>query len=42
MDPRTRDFVKINGKPYQREPLDTAWVLARWPPELERARHDPR
>ena len=22
MDPRTRDFVKINGKPYQREPLD--------------------
>src|SRR5579884_3539495 len=26
MDPRTRDFVKINGKPYQREPLDADWI----------------
>jgi hypothetical protein len=34
MDPRTRDFVKINGKPYQREVLDAAWILARWPAEL--------
>jgi hypothetical protein len=31
MDPRTRDFVKINGKPYQREPLDARWILERWP-----------
>ena len=31
MDPRTRDFVQINGKPYQREPLDADWILARWP-----------
>ena len=31
MDPRTRDFVKINGKPYQRELLDAEWILARWP-----------
>jgi hypothetical protein len=31
MDPRTRDFVKVNGKPYRREPLDAAWVLARFP-----------
>jgi hypothetical protein len=31
MDPRTRDFVKLNGKPYTREPLDAAWILARWP-----------
>jgi len=37
MDPRTRDFVKINGKPYRREPLDARWVLARFPPALERA-----
>jgi hypothetical protein len=31
MDPRTRDFVKINGRPYRREPLDADWILARWP-----------
>ena len=31
MDPRTRDFVQINGRPYQREPLDAAWILERWP-----------
>jgi hypothetical protein len=31
MDPRTRDFVRINGRPYQREPLDAEWILARWP-----------
>jgi hypothetical protein len=37
MDPRTRDFVKINGKPYQREPLDADWILERWPPDLESA-----
>ncbi len=34
MDPRTRDFVKINGRPYQRAPLDADWILARWPPVL--------
>jgi hypothetical protein len=33
MDPRTRDFVKINGKPYQRDLLDAEWILARWPAE---------
>jgi hypothetical protein len=38
MDPRTRDFVKINGRPYQREPLDTAWILERWPADLAAAR----
>ena len=37
MDPRTRDFVLVNGKPYQREPLGAEWVLERFPPELERA-----
>lgn len=31
MDPRTRDFVKVNGQPYQREPLDAEWILGRWP-----------
>jgi hypothetical protein len=31
MDPRTRDFVKVGGRPYRREPLDAAWVLARFP-----------
>ena len=35
MDPRTRDFVKINGRPYRREPLDARWILDRFPPELE-------
>ena len=40
MDPRTRDFVKINGKPYRREPLDADWILERWPADLERLRID--
>ena len=31
MDPRTRDFVKVGGRPYRREPLDAAWILARFP-----------
>jgi hypothetical protein len=37
MDPRTRDFVRLNGKPYSREPLDASWILARFPAEHERA-----
>ena len=32
MDPRSRDFVKVGGRPYRREPLDAAWVLERFPP----------
>jgi hypothetical protein len=31
MDPRSRDFVKVGGRSYRREPLDAAWVLARFP-----------
>jgi hypothetical protein len=31
MDPRTRDFVKVGGKPYRRESLDAAWILERFP-----------
>ena len=38
MDPRTRDFVRINGKPYQRDFLDEEWALARFPADLGAAR----
>jgi hypothetical protein len=31
MNPRTGDFVLINGRPYTREPLDAAWILAMFP-----------
>lgn len=31
MDPQTRDFIRINGKPYTREPLDADWILERFP-----------
>jgi len=30
MDPRTGDFVQLNGKPYRLEPLDARWVLERF------------
>ena len=33
MDPRTRDFVRINGRSYLREPFDSAWILDRFPPD---------
>jgi hypothetical protein len=33
MDPRTRDFVRINGRPYVREQLDAHWILRRFPPD---------
>jgi hypothetical protein len=38
MDPKTRDFVKVNGRPYEREPLDEQWILERWPADLDAAR----
>jgi hypothetical protein len=38
MDPRTRDFVKVNGRPYRREPLGESWALARYPADLDAAR----
>jgi hypothetical protein len=38
MDPRTRDFVKINGQPYERDYLDEEWALARFPADLGAAR----
>jgi len=31
MDPRSRDFVKVGGRPYRREPLDATWILERFP-----------
>jgi hypothetical protein len=31
MNPRTGDFVRINGKPYTREPLDANWILTLFP-----------
>jgi hypothetical protein len=32
MNPRTGDFVPVNGRPYRREPLDARWILGRFPP----------
>ena len=31
MNPRTGDFVLVNGRPYTREPLDGSWILSRFP-----------
>lgn len=31
MNPRTGDFVLVNGRPYTREPLDAEWILTRFP-----------
>jgi hypothetical protein len=31
MDPRTRDYVKVGGRSYRRDPLDADWILARFP-----------
>jgi deoxyribodipyrimidine photolyase-like uncharacterized protein len=36
MDPRTRDFVLVGGKPYRIRPLDREWILAQFPPRLPR------
>ncbi len=34
MDVRSGDFVLVGGRDYRRRPLDTAWVLERFPPRL--------
>jgi hypothetical protein len=31
MDPRTRDYVQVGGRPYRRELLDADWILDRFP-----------
>jgi hypothetical protein len=41
MDPKTRDFVRINGRPYEREPLDEDWILARFPADRDAALRAP-
>jgi hypothetical protein len=37
MDPRTRDFVRVNGASYLREPLDARWILDRFPADRDAA-----
>jgi hypothetical protein len=37
MDPRTRDFVRVNGRSYLREPLDARWILDRFPADRDAA-----
>src|SRR4051812_27563989 len=34
MDPRTRDYVQIQGRSYRRDELGPDWVLERFPPRL--------
>ena len=34
MDPRTRDYALVAGKPYRRERLDERWILERFPATL--------
>ncbi len=31
MDPRTGDYVLVNGRSYRHRPLDVSWVLERFP-----------
>ena len=31
MDPKTRDYALVNGRPYQLEPLGRSWILERFP-----------
>ena len=31
MDPRTRDYVKVGGRSYERTPMDADWILSRFP-----------
>jgi hypothetical protein len=42
MDPRTGDFVQLNGKPYRLEPLDAAWILRHFSLETLRVDVDHR
>jgi hypothetical protein len=34
MDPRTRDYVLVGGRPYRRAPLGPEWVLERFPAQV--------
>jgi hypothetical protein len=31
MDPKTRDYALVNGRPYRIDPLGPAWILERFP-----------
>jgi hypothetical protein len=31
MDPKSRDFVNVGGRPYRRRPLDATWILEHFP-----------
>jgi hypothetical protein len=31
MNPRTKDYVEVGGRPYRREPLDARWILEQFP-----------
>lgn len=35
MNPRTGDFVLVNGRPYTLRPLDRGWILARFPAKVQ-------
>jgi hypothetical protein len=37
MDPRTRDFDRVNGRSYLRELFDARWILDRFPPDRHKA-----
>jgi hypothetical protein len=38
MDPRTGNYALVNGRDYRLRRRDAAWVLARFPPVLDRVR----
>jgi hypothetical protein len=40
IDLRTRDYVRVGGRSYRRQPLDAAWALEQFPPVMFSA-HDP-
>jgi len=31
MNPKTKDYVEVGGRPYRREPLDARWILEQFP-----------
>lgn len=37
MDPRTGEHALVDGRDYRRAPLDAAWVVERFPPDLSAA-----
>ena len=41
MDIKTLDYVAFAGGDYRRRPLDAAWILARFPPDLDAALASP-